>query len=84
MLKLVGKNIGINCDNVSVNGFMVTPVSSTVYDGKMAIDDITIFSSDLEANGITSVDTIELTFHIYDADSYDTIAVTEPITFTTK
>lgn len=80
-----GKNIGINCDNVSVNGFMVTPVfSSTVYDGKMAIDDITIFSSDLEANGITSVDTIELTFHIYDAVSYDTIAVTEPITFTTK
>jgi hypothetical protein len=79
-----GKNVGISCDNVSVNGFMVTPVfSSIVYNGKMAIDDITILSSDLEANGITSVDTIELTFRIYDADSYDTIADTEPITITT-
>lgn len=80
-----GKNVGINCDNMSVNGFMVTPVfSSTVYNGKMAIDDITILSSDLEANGITSVDTIELTFHIYDAVSYATITDTGPVTFTAK
>ncbi|NLA87567.1 MAG: hypothetical protein GX847_09895, partial [Clostridiales bacterium] len=47
------------------------------------IDDITILSSDLEANDIQSVDAIELTFHIYDADSYSTIFDTEPITFTT-
>ena len=80
-----GKNVGINCDNMSVNGFMVTPVfSSTVYAEKMAIDDITILSSDLEANDIQSVDTVELSFHIYDADSYSTIVDTEPITFTTK
>ncbi len=63
-----GKNIGISCENMSVNGFMVTPLfSGTVYNGKMAIDDITILSSDLEVNGIQSVDTIELSFHIYDA-----------------
>jgi hypothetical protein len=79
------KNIGINCDNMSVNGFMISPVfSSTVYAGKMAIDDITIMTSDLEANGISSVDTVELTFHIYDAESFSTIVDTDPISFTTK
>ncbi|HOO80304.1 MAG TPA: hypothetical protein PLQ04_07945, partial [Lachnospiraceae bacterium] len=37
-----GKNAIIQCDDMSINGFMVTPFfSSTVYDGKKAIDDIT-------------------------------------------
>lgn len=80
-----GKNIGINCDNMSINGFMVTPYfSTTVYNEKMAIDEITIMSSDLEANGIESVDDIELTFHIYDADSYSTIVDSDVISFSTK
>lgn len=80
-----GKNVGISCDNMSINGFMVTPFfSSTVYNEKMAIDDITIMSSDLETNGIESVDDIELTFHIYDADSYSTICDTDAISFSTK
>ena len=40
-------------DNMSINGYMMTPLfSTTVYDGKKSIDDITIMSSDLEANGI--------------------------------
>lgn len=41
-------------------------------------------SSDLEANGITSIDDIELKFHICDAESYETIKDTDPITFSTK
>jgi len=80
-----GKNVGIQCDNMSVNGFMITPLfSSTVYDGKMAIDDITLLSSELEENGITEVEEVELTFHIFDAESYMTITDTAPITFSTK
>ncbi len=80
-----GKNVGINCDNMSINGFMVTPFfTSTIYAGKMALDDITIMSSDLVENGIKSVDTIELSFHIYDSNTYETIIDTAPITFTTK
>lgn len=80
-----GKNVGISCDNMSINGFMVSPVfSSTVYDGKIALDDITIFSTDLENNGIESVDDIELTFHIYDADSYSTICDTDAISFSAQ
>lgn len=78
-----GQNVGINVDNMSINGYMMTPLfSTTVYDGKKSIDDITIMSSDLEANGITSVDQVELKFHIYNAESYDTIVDSDAITFT--
>lgn len=80
-----GRNIGVNCDNMSINGFMVTPFfSSTIYDGKKAYDDITIMSSDLEENDIESVENIEVNFHIYDSDSYSTICDTGAISFQTK
>lgn len=80
-----GKNIGVTCDDMSINGFMVTPVfSATIYDGKMSIDEITLFSSELEENGITEVEEVELKFRIYDADSYNTIFETDPIIFQTK
>lgn len=80
-----GKNVIIQCDDMSINGFMVTPFfSSTVYDGKKAIDDITILSSDLEKNSITSVDEIELVFKVIDEKSFSTIEQSDPITFSTK
>ncbi len=34
--------------------------------------------------GITSVDQVELKFHIYNAESYDTIADSDDITFTAQ
>ena len=43
-----------------------------------------ILSSDLEENSITSIDTIELTFNIYDADTLLPIAKTPTIRFSTK
>lgn len=80
-----GKNVGISVEDMSINGFMMNPFfSTTVYDGKKSIDDITIFSSDLEENGIESIDEVELKFHIYDTDSYSTITDTEPITFSAQ
>ena len=80
-----GNNIMVQCDNMSINGFMVTPYfSCTVNNGRMALDDITIMSSDLEENGITSVDDVELIFKIINPDSFQTIVETDPITFSTK
>lgn len=80
-----GKNVGISVDDMSINGFMMSPFfSTTVYDGKKSIDDITVFSSDLEENGIEAIEEVELKFHIYDADSYSTIADSEPITFSAQ
>lgn len=80
-----GKNVGISVDDMSINGFMMSPFfSTTVYDGKKCIDDITIFSSDLEENGIELIEEVELKFHIYDADTYYTIADSEQITFSAQ
>lgn len=79
---LSGGNVGISVDDMSINGFMMSPFfATTIYDGKKSIDDITIFSSDLEENGIESIEEVELKFRIYDADTYRTITDTEPITF---
>ncbi|MBR2264097.1 MAG: hypothetical protein IJ917_07130 [Firmicutes bacterium] len=80
-----GRNVGITVEDMSINGFMMTPYfSSTVYDGKKALDDITILSTELESNGINSIDEVELKFHMYDVDTFDTIADTDPITFSAK
>ena len=80
-----GKSVGITVDDMSINGYMITPYfSTTVYDGKKALEDITIMSNQLEENGIESIDNVELKFHIYNSDTYETIADTEPITFSAK
>ncbi|MDO4622692.1 MAG: hypothetical protein Q4B22_07045 [Eubacteriales bacterium] len=79
-----GQNRIIQCEDMSINGFMVTPYfSSTVYDGKKAIDDITLMSSELEENNITSVDDIELKFKIIDEDYMDRTE-SDVIHFSTK
>ena len=80
-----GKNVVVSCENMSINGFMVDGyLYSKIYDGKMAFDEITIFQSDLDENDIKSVEEIELSFHIFDADSYQTIVNTDPISFSVK
>ncbi|MBR5799980.1 MAG: hypothetical protein IKY23_07935 [Lachnospiraceae bacterium] len=80
-----GKNVTISVDEMSINGFMMSPFfSTTVYNEKMSIDDITIFSSDLEENGIESIEEVELKFNIYDADTFDTLANSDAITFSAK
>lgn len=80
-----GRDITIHVDDMSINGFMMTPYFySTIYDGKKAIDDITIMSSDLESSGVESIEEAELKFRIVDEDTYDTIDETDPITFSAK
>lgn len=80
-----GRNIGISVEEMSINGFMTDPFfATTVYAGKMSLDEITIFSSDLEENGIKEIKDVELKFHIYDEDTYDTIADSNPITFSAE
>lgn len=77
-------DMNITCDNMSINGFMVTPYfSALVNSGRMSISNITIMSSDLEANGIESVDDIELIFKGLDPESYQTIFETDAIAFST-
>lgn len=80
-----GRNVGVQCDDMSINGFMTEPLfSCDVYNNKKAIDDITILSSDLEKNGIEKIENIELRFHIFDVDTYETITDSDPITFSAQ
>ena len=80
-----GSNITVQVDNMSINGFMVNPIfSCNVNDGRMALSDITIMSTDLEANDITSVDTIELSFRVFNTSTFTGIVETDPITFETN
>jgi len=68
------KKIMISCDDLSVNGFMVTSLFATdVYPGKYALSEITLLSSDLEENDISSIEKVEFSLEIRDLDSYDTI-----------
>lgn len=76
------QNVTFQCEDMSVNGFMVNPIfSSTVYPHKKAVSDITLFESNLEENGIESVDDIELTFRILNSENFSEIIKTEPIAF---
>lgn len=74
-------SITIQSRDVSINGFMVDPIfSCEIMPGKKAIDDITFMSSDIEENQIESIDEIELSFHIFKTDGWDTIQDTDPVT----
>lgn len=77
------KDITIQTRDVSVNGFMVDAMfSSDVMSGKHAVDTITFLSSDLEENEITEIENIELSFHIFETTSWDTIVDTNTVTIT--
>lgn len=77
-------NIIVQCDDVSVNGYMVSALlSEDVYAGKKAFTDITLLQSDLDENGITDIETIETSFSILDQD-FNTIAESGKVSFSTK
>lgn len=75
------KDITVQANSVSINGFMIDTIfSPEITDGKHCIDSITFLSSDIEENEITEIEIVELSFHIFDSNSWDTIVDTEPVT----
>lgn len=76
-------DVTVQIRDLSVNGFMTDAVfSPNVTAGKRAIDTITFLSSDLEENNISSIETVELSFHIFDSIEWETIADTDTISIT--
>ena len=76
-----GQDLTVQVRDVSVNGFMVDSIfSSDVNNGKHALDTITFLSSDLEENEIETIESVELSFHIFEWSSLNTIADTSPVT----
>ena len=77
------QDITVQTRNVSINGFMVNAMfSSDVCAGKRAVDSITFLSSDLEENEIAQIETVELSFHIFDTSDWEDIADTDAVTIT--
>lgn len=77
------QDITIQSRDVSINGFMVSPIfSSDIVAGKKAFDSITFFENDLVENEITSIDNMELSFHIFESNGWNTILDTQPIEVT--
>ena len=67
----------------SVNGFMVSASCSIdVTPGKRAIDNVTIYQSSLDENGIEKINEYEFYFHIYGSSLFDTIDQSDAITLT--
>ena len=78
-----GSNITIQGRDVSINGFMVDPIfSCDIAAGKKAYDTIAFLESDLTDNGITDITELEIKFHIFNSDTWDTIQDTQAITVT--
>ena len=68
------ENITVSCNDISINGYMVTPLfSCTVYSGKYAIDEITILRSELEENDITEIENFALKFKVYNSNTYQIV-----------
>lgn len=73
--------ITVQARDTSINGFMVDgSMSCDVLPGKMANTTLSFFSSSLEENGIEEIESVELKFHIFDKDSWNTIIDTDTIT----
>jgi len=77
------KDVTIQTRDVSVNGFMVdSSMSEDIVVGKKAISAVQLFSTDLEENGITDITDVELFFHIFNMDTWDTIYDSDVIAIT--
>lgn len=68
------KNIIVQCDKLSVNGYMITDLfSCDVYKGKKCFDSIELLQSELDENNITEIKDIETKFEIMDTN-FHTVA----------
>lgn len=77
------EDITVQTRDVSINGFMIDAMfSCDIAAGKRAVDSITFMESDLEDNEITKIETVELSFHIFSADDWDTIVDTDVVEIT--
>ncbi|MBE6650592.1 MAG: hypothetical protein E7613_04690 [Ruminococcaceae bacterium] len=74
------KNVTLGTDSFSLNGFMIEPLFyEDVSAGKKVIGSIDIATSDLEDNGIENIENIEFVLSITDAETWETIATSDPI-----
>lgn len=75
------KDVTVQVRDVSINEFMVdSSMSTDIVAGKKAMSAVQFFSTDLEENAITDITDVELYFHIFNLESWDTIFDSDVIT----
>lgn len=79
------QDLTVQTRNSSVNGIMVeTMFSCDVAAGKSANDGITFLSSELEDAQINVLQNFELSFHVFNADSWEDVFDSDTITISTN
>ena len=78
-------DLTVQTRNVSVNGYMADPIfSSDVAAGKKVNDTVDFMSSQMELCGIDDIADIELSFHVFTTDDWETVIDTDPIQIKTS
>lgn len=79
------QGVTVQVRDVSVNGLMIDPLfSCEIEPGKKANDGITFMSSTLEENGIDTIGSIELKFHVFLSGDWETLFDTDDILIETS
>ncbi len=79
------KDVTVGCTALIVNDFMISDLfASDVAAGKKANETMYLMSSELKATGIDSVGQIEVYFHVYDSNSFDSLLDTDCVTIKTS
>jgi hypothetical protein len=79
MYNSLNNPINISAHDVSVNGFMIDPLfSCNIPAGKHMIEKLYFFDSDLEENDIERLEDVEITLRIYDPETWEDIAYSDP------
>ncbi|MCL2671941.1 MAG: hypothetical protein FWF10_07890 [Clostridiales bacterium] len=80
-----GQPITVQTRDASINGYMVNfTMSDTVAVGKKANCDFTVFDSDLQRCGITTIANLELRFYVFNAENFGDVFKTDIITIETN
>ena len=75
-----GRDIIVQLDDFSINGFMVSPIFSVnIKDGKVAYYSISLSQEELDTNGIDTIESMECSFVVVDPQTWDTIVQSDPV-----
>ena len=79
------KDVTVSCDDLIINNYMVTNLFvCSVSAGKKSNEGLDISSTELKEENIENIGLIEMTFNVYDSDSYDTIFKTDIVELKTS
>ena len=80
------QNVTVQVRDMSINGLMIdSPLfSSDIASGKKSNDSISILLSELEINNITTISDIELSFLVFNSETWEDIFQTDIITVKTS